>query len=78
MGLETAAMVLLAGLAAVVVFAPEWWQALLGLSLFGAVLSLRYLQLHAPDVAMTEVALGAGLTTVVFLVAFRHCGENTE
>ncbi len=55
-----------------VVFARDLRGALVGLSLFGMMLSLQYLMLHAPDVAMTEAALGAGLSTLVFLVAIRR------
>ncbi len=56
----------------VVVFARDLRVALIGLSLFGMLLSLQYVLLHAPDVAMTEAALGAGLSTLVFLVAIRR------
>jgi uncharacterized MnhB-related membrane protein len=34
--------------------------------------SIIYLILAAPDVAMTEATIGAGLTTVVFLYALKH------
>ena len=37
-------------------------------SLFASVL---YLFLSAPDVAMTEAAIGAGLSTVIFLYAVK-------
>ena len=63
---------LMLGMTAVVVWARDLRVALIGLSLFGMVLSLQYLLLHAPDVAMTEAALGAGLSTIVFLVAIRR------
>lgn len=34
--------------------------------------SIIYLVLAAPDVAMTEATIGAGLTTVVFLYALKQ------
>jgi multicomponent Na+:H+ antiporter subunit B len=37
------------------------------LSIFSLILCLLYLALDAPDVAMTEAALGASLTTIIFL-----------
>lgn len=41
--------------------------------------SLMYLILAAPDVAMTEAAIGSGLTTVVFLYALsRMRGKKEE
>jgi len=34
--------------------------------------SIIFLLVSAPDVAMTEATIGAGLTTVVFLYALKH------
>jgi len=34
--------------------------------------SIIFLIVAAPDVAMTEASIGAGLTTVVFLYAIKH------
>ena len=58
----------------VVVFARSLIVSLIGLGLFSMLLTLQYMLLHAPDVAMTEAALGAGLSTRVFLVAIRKTG----
>ncbi len=45
-------------------------------SLFASVI---YVILAAPDVAMTEAAIGAGLSTVIFLFALRRTAhEETE
>jgi len=44
-------------------------------SLFAAV---TYVVLAAPDVAMTEAAIGSGLTTVIFLYAIRRTMEPPE
>ena len=38
--------------------------------------SYLFLRMNAPDVAMTEAAIGAGLTTVIFLVAIRRTEEE--
>lgn len=49
-------------------------------SLFASIL---FLVLAAPDVAMTEAAIGSGLTTMIFLYALKkitthqHAGEET-
>lgn len=40
--------------------------------------SYIFLRMSAPDVAMTEAAIGAGLTTVIFLIAVRRTGEEEE
>jgi uncharacterized MnhB-related membrane protein len=44
-------------------------------SLFAAI---TYVILAAPDVAMTEAAIGSGLTTVIFLYAIRRTTEPPE
>jgi uncharacterized MnhB-related membrane protein len=40
--------------------------------------SIIFLLVAAPDVAMTEAAIGSGLTTVVFLYALKHLKEHKE
>lgn len=40
--------------------------------------SYIFLRMNAPDVAMTEAAIGAGLTTVIFLVAIRRTEEDEQ
>lgn len=44
-------------------------------SLLGSVV---YLFLDAPDVAMTEAAIGSALTTMVFLYALRQMKEDND
>ena len=46
--------------------------AVLASGLIGLLASVIYVVLAAPDVAMTEAAIGSGLTTVVFLLALRR------
>lgn len=38
--------------------------------------SYLFLRMGAPDVAMTEAAIGAGLSTVIFLIAIRRTEEE--
>jgi uncharacterized MnhB-related membrane protein len=45
------------------------------ISLFASII---YLLLAAPDVAMTEAAIGSGLTTIIFLFAIKKIKENQE
>ncbi len=46
-------------------------SAVIASSVVSLMASVLFLILHAPDVAMTEAAIGAGLSTVVFLIAIR-------
>lgn len=51
----------------------------LALALFSLVSTLLFYLLNAPDVALTEAAVGAGLTTLIFVWVLRHTrSRNTE
>ena len=45
---------------------------------FGLVMALSWTRLHAPDLALAEAALGAGVIGVLFLVALRQQGEEDK
>jgi len=68
------AVILVAAIGAVV------HRNLLAAVVFAGVVSLTvsylFLRLAAPDVAMTEAAIGAGLSTVIFLIAVRRTEER--
>lgn len=40
--------------------------------------SVTYLSLAAPDVAMTEAAIGSGLTTIIFLFTVRKTEDPNK
>lgn len=44
----------------------------LALALFSLVSTLLFYVLDAPDVALTEAAVGAGVTTLIFVWVLRH------
>lgn len=62
-------VMVIAGIAALIM--DDLISAVLASSVVSLCASLIFFILRAPDVAMTEVAIGAGLTTIVFLVAIR-------
>jgi len=39
------------------------------------VISLEFYILQAPDVAIAEAAIGAGLSTAIYIIALRACGR---
>ena len=43
---------------------------------FGLMVSLSWIRLKAPDVALAEAAIGAGLTGALFVVAYRRIMNN--
>lgn len=57
--------------AVLVVFSKKMIYSLIALSFFSMMIALKYFLLKAPDVAITEAALGTGLSTMVFLVAIK-------
>ena len=52
--------------------------SILFLSSMSLGVSVLYLLLAAPDVAMTEAAIGSGLTTLIFLFSFRQLKKDKD
>lgn len=60
-------VVLLVACALIVERTKDLLSAIIVFAAFSLVLSVLWLILQAPDVALTEAAVGAGITTVVML-----------
>ena len=45
---------------------------------FGLVMSVVWMMLQAPDLAITEAAVGAGVTGVLFYLTLRRVGETKK
>ena len=45
---------------------------------FGLVMSVIWMMLQAPDLAITEAAVGAGVTCVLFYLTLRRVGETKK
>lgn len=63
------------GIAAI--FQRSLLSAVIMVGFISLMVSYLFLRMDAPDVAMTEAAIAAGLTTVIFLIAIRRT-EDTE
>lgn len=48
------------------------------LSLFSLLMAIAYTAMGAPDVAMTEAAIGAGMSTVLLIAALIMCGNEEK
>ena len=46
--------------------------AVIATGIISLVLSVLYVILQAPDVALTEAAIGVALTTIIFIIAIRN------
>jgi len=55
--------------AVLAVVLPRLLSSIIALGVTGALVALEFLLLAAPDVAIAEAAVGAVLTTVIFIVA---------
>lgn len=75
--LESVLSIMLLGATVAVVFSRSMINAVIGCSVFSMFLTLKYFTLNAPDVAITEAALGAGLSTLVFLVAIHKTSRRS-
>lgn len=73
---NTAALVVLgiiSVLAAIfAIFTKRIVSAIIASGVISLMASIMFLIAAAPDVAMTEATIGAGLTTVIFLYALKH------
>jgi uncharacterized MnhB-related membrane protein len=52
--------------------------AALASALFSFLISLEFYILQAPDVAISQAAIGAGLTTAIFILAIRSTKRYEE
>lgn len=78
-------MAFLAGLAALIVAtacftisARESFAAIVGFVAYGLLLALAWMSLYAPDVALTEAAVGSGVTGALLLGACARLRGKTE
>jgi multisubunit Na+/H+ antiporter MnhB subunit len=78
----TAGLALDAGLALLVLAVAIWtlvaaetFAAVVGFVAFGLLMALAWVRLDAADVALTEAAIGGGLTGVLLLLAARRIGK---
>jgi len=51
--------------------AKDLLAAVVSLAVMSLLLSLEFYLLQAPDVAIAEASIGAGLTTAIFVIAIR-------
>ncbi|MDR3265800.1 MAG: DUF4040 domain-containing protein [Synergistaceae bacterium] len=53
-------------------------QSIVSLGVFSLVLALEFYILRAPDVAIAEAAIGAGLSTTIFIVTLRATRDRNR
>ena len=55
---------------------PDLFKAIVLFVAFGLFMALAWARLAAPDVALAEAAIGAGLTGALLMAAFARLGED--
>lgn len=63
------------GVAAWTALARETFGAIVGYIVYGLLLSIVWIRLYAPDVALTEAAIGSGVTGVLLITAGARLGR---
>lgn len=53
-------------------------SSVIALGVAGAFTTLEFILLQAPDVAIAEAAVGVVLTTIIFVVALKKAGGESE
>lgn len=66
--------ILMLGAALFALHTSNLLSAVIAAGVISLLASIVYVLLAAPDVAMTEAAIGSGLTTIVFLLALKRIG----
>lgn len=64
--------------AVLAVTAKKNLTAVISLGVTGAFMALEFVLLHAPDVAIAEAAVGAVLSTAIFVIAVKRTTKKEE
>ncbi len=52
--------------------------AVMGTGIVSVILSMFFFLLQAPDVALTEAAIGIALTTIIFIITIRNTSRDED
>ena len=65
-------LALMVGAAIYSIMQKDLLYAVIGTGVISLVLSVLFFMLQAPDVALTEAAIGVALTTIIFIITIRN------
>lgn len=71
-------LALLVATALLAVFARDLLAAVIIFSVYSLIMALMWQRLQAPDLALTEAAVGAGVTAVLFVVTIFKTRRREE
>ena len=72
LGLLLLLLLLMVGAAIYSILQRDLLYAVIGTGVISLVLSALFYVLQAPDVALTEAAIGVALTTIIFIITIRN------
>ncbi|MBR3245006.1 MAG: DUF4040 domain-containing protein [Parasporobacterium sp.] len=64
--------------AAIAIFSKKILTCVISLGVTGVFVALEFLVLQAPDVAIAEAAVGAVLSTVIFIIAVKKTKKKED
>lgn len=70
--------VVLIGAAIYAIRQKDLLLAIIGSSIVSLILSVMFFFLQAPDVALTEAAIGVALTTIIFIITIKKTTRYEE
>ncbi len=65
-------LLLMIGAALYAIWQKDLLYAVISSGIISLILSIIFVMLQAPDVALTEAAIGVALTTIIFIIAIRN------
>ncbi len=71
-------MCLLIGCSVIVSTTKSLLSAVIVFMTYSLIMAILWQQLNAPDLAITEAAVGAGITTILFVLAIRRIRGGIE
>jgi uncharacterized MnhB-related membrane protein len=76
--MTTVLLALIVSLSVFAVFAKDLLHGVFALSAVSIISAIVFVLAKAPDVAITEAAVGAGVSTIIFVWALRHTRRKDE
>ena len=67
--------ILMVGAAVWVLIMPNILNAIIVFAIVSLVASVLFIFMHAPDVAITEASIGAGITSALFILSYKRISE---
>ncbi len=71
-------LLLMIGAAVYAVHEKDLLYAVIATGIISLILSILFYLLQAPDVALTEAAIGVALTTIIFIITIRNTVRHEE